>query len=297
MTAAELAAELEVSERTVLRDIEALSLSGVPVYSERGRAGGFALVKGYRTDLTGLTLDEAIALLSGNGRIDSPASASALRKLEAALPEIHRGQVAAASQRILVRPEGFVRAAQRLSALTDVQKAVFEGRRIRLKYQRRNAEASDRVLDPIGLIVAGDTWYLVAHSFGQERMYRVSRMSDVVVLDEFADRPEQVDLEEVWERHRDAFRSQFMPMNVVIVCAREDVARIDGPITTVSEEEVDGDGHVRATLRFGDRGRATRVLWAASFELDFAVVEPDWVADELAERASSMLARRQHRRG
>lgn len=111
MTAADLATELEVSERTVLRDIEALSLSGVPVYSERGRHGGFALVPGYRTDLSGLTLHESIALLSGGGRIDSPAAARAKRKLEASLPDAHRGQVADAARRILVRPDGFVKAA------------------------------------------------------------------------------------------------------------------------------------------------------------------------------------------
>lgn len=174
MTAAALAVELEVSERTVLRDIDALSVSGVPVYAERGRNGGFALVEGYRTDLTGLTLDEAIALLSGNGRIDSPASASALRKLEAALPEMHRGRVAEASQRILVRPEGFVAAPQNTDWLAVVQRAVFDGWRIRLRYKRPGAEAVERKLDPIGLIVAGDTWYLVANSYGKERMYRMS---------------------------------------------------------------------------------------------------------------------------
>ncbi|MFW0794003.1 WYL domain-containing protein [Gordonia sp. CPCC 205515] len=296
MTAAALAAELEVSERTVLRDIEALSLSGVPVYAERGRNGGFALVEGYRTDLTGLTLDEAIALLSGNGRIDSPAAASAFRKLEAALPEVHRGRVAEASQRILVRPEGFVRSAQTMDALAPVQQAVFEGRRIRVMYQARGREPRERVLDPIGLIVAGDTWYLVANSSGQERMYRVSRISEITVLDEPADRSDQVDLDDVWERSRVAFRSQFTPLDVVIDCRRDDVPRIDGPITTLSVVEIGTDGdRVRATLRFGDGGRAVGILWAVSFQLDLEVVEPAWVADELIARASSMLERQ--RRG
>lgn len=290
MTAAAIAGELEVSERTVLRDIEALSLSGVPVYAERGRNGGFALLSGYRTDLTGLTLDEAIALMSGNGRIESRAAASALRKLEAALPEMHRGRVAEASQRILVRPEGFVRSPQKLEGLSLVQEAVFAGRRIRVMYERRGGDPAERVLDPIGLIVAGDTWYLVANSSGTERMYRVSRMTEVVILDEVADRDAQVDLDAVWERHRTEFRSQFRPLDVVINCAADDVARIGGPITVVSIDEIAGSRRVRAVLRFGDGGRAVRVLWVTSFDVLFEVVEPDWVRDALRERATLVRA-------
>ncbi|MEP9394454.1 MULTISPECIES: helix-turn-helix transcriptional regulator [Gordonia] len=285
MTAAELAVELEVSERTVLRDIEALSASGVPVYSERGRHGGFALLPGYRTDLSGLTLSEAIAVLSGGGRIDSPAAASAKRKLEAALPEAHRSRVAAAAQRILVRPEGFVRSPATLDELAPVQQAVFDGRRIRLTYQARGREPRERVLDPIGLIVAGDTWYLVANSDGEERMYRVSRMSDVQILDEPANRDEQVDLDEVWERHRDAFRAGFEELDVILDCAREDVDKLVGPVVVASVKESDSPTHVRVHLRFADRARVSRVLWNVGFDVDFEVIEPIWLRDELRSRA------------
>jgi len=105
LTAAEIAAEVEVSLRTVLRDVEALSASGVPVYTDRGRGGGIRLIPGYRTDLTGLTLDEAKALLSsGSGRVASPAFASAMRKVAAALPGPHRVEATRAAQRILVAP-------------------------------------------------------------------------------------------------------------------------------------------------------------------------------------------------
>lgn len=286
MTAAQLAAELDVSPRTVLRDIDALSSSGVPVYSERGRNGGFALVPGYRTDLSGLTSGEAVALLSGGGRIESPAAASAKRKLEASLPAVHRSRVAAAGQRILVRPEGFVRSAEVLDAIMPVQRAVFDGRRLRVTYQRYRGEPRARVLDPIGLIVAGDTWYLVAASDGAERMYRVSRMSEVEVLDEEAQREPTVDLEAVWERHRDAFRSQFEPVDVVIDCATDDIGRIGGPVEVVSTGPSDAaDGRVRARLRIGDGGWAARVLWTMLFDVTFEVVEPDWVREMLQGKA------------
>ncbi|SIS17423.1 Predicted DNA-binding transcriptional regulator YafY, contains an HTH and WYL domains [Williamsia sterculiae] len=287
MTAAELAAELGVSERTVLRDIDALSLSGVPVYSERGRHGGFALVPGYRTDLSGLTLGEAIALLSGAGRIDSTAAASAKRKLEASLPDVHRGQVAAAAQRILVRPEGFVRAPEQLDALAPVQEAGFSGRRLRLMYRSRGGDPTPRVLDPIGLVVAGDVWYLVATVEGEERMYRVSRMSEVEVLDEVAERDPNVDLEEVWQRRRQAFRAGFESLEVTLDCAVHDVDSVAGHADVVESAPL-RDGVTRVRLRFGDRRHVVRSLWSSRFDCEFDVIEPTWVRDELLLRARSV---------
>ncbi|MEE3849726.1 WYL domain-containing protein [Gordonia sp. LSe1-13] len=291
MTAAAIAEELGVSERTVLRDIDALSLSGVPVYAERGRHGGFALLSGYRTDLTGLTVDEATSLLAGTGRFDSPAFASAMRKVAAALPEAHRDRAVGAAQRVLVRPEGFVRSPQRQDALGQLQQAVFEGRRIRLTYQRPDAEPRRRVLDPVGLIVAGDTWYLVANSEGRERMYRVSRMSDVEVLDEPAQREAEVDLEEIWQRHRREFRASFESVDVIVECARADIDRL-GRIATLTEVEAVGDRDaVRVGLRFADGSRAATLIWAACFDVSCDIVAPESIRDAVLERANAMAGR------
>ena len=296
MTAGELAAELEVSERTVLRDIDALSLSGIPVYSERGRAGGFALVPGYRTDLSGLTLGEAIALLSGDGRLDSPAAVRAKQKLEASLPDVHRGQVAAASQRILVRPEGFVRAPQDLDALEPLQQAVFEGRRVRMTYRAREREPRERVVDPIGLIVAGDTWYLVAHPVESgdsrdERMYRVSRMRDVTVLDVAAQRDPLVDLAAIWDRSRSRFRAQFEPFDVEVRCAREDLQKF-AKFAKVSEPaDRESSEIVTTTMTFVDREHAAKALWVACLHADIDVVEPEWLRESIFARAQSVAQR------
>ncbi|MCF3940472.1 helix-turn-helix transcriptional regulator [Gordonia tangerina] len=289
LTAAAIAEELGVSERTVLRDIDALSLSGVPVYAERGRHGGFALLPGYRTDLTGLTVDEATSLLAGTGRLDSPAFASAMRKVAAALPEAHRSRAVDAAQRVLVRPEGFVREPEEVSALGAVQQAVFDGRRLRVGYRRRgDDEARKRVLDPIGLIVAGDTWYLVATVDGDERMYRLSRMSAVEVLDEPAQRDHQVDLDEIWQRHRSAFRASFEPVDVVIDCAAEDLDRL-GRAVAIHDTTMPSAATVRARLRYGDRTRALRMVWALLLEHSFEVVEPDWMRDAINARARNVL--------
>lgn len=295
VTASTIAAELGVSERTVLRDIEALSLSGVPVYAERGRHGGFSLVPGYRTDLTGLTVEEATSLLAGTGRLDSPAFASAMRKVTAAIPEAYRGTAVRAAQRVLVRPEGFVRRPEGLHALDPVQFAVFAGRRIRTRYRPRDAdEARERLLDPVGLIIAGDTWYLVAHGVGsregaEERMYRLSRMSEVEVLDEPAVRDEDVDLEEIWRRRRSAFRSSFDPVDVVVDCAPADVETIRA--TALSAETAsDAGDRQRVELRFADHRHATGALWGLMFDRDIVVLEPAWVRETLADRARAVLS-------
>ena len=291
LTAPQLAERLGVSVRTVLRDIDALSLSGVPVYAERGRHGGFALLPGYRTDLTGLTLDEATSLLAGTGRIDSAAFTSALRKITAALPDVHRARALQAAQRVLVRPEGFVRASPPpLDALTPVQQAVFDGRRLRMRYQARDRAARTRIVDPIGLIVAGDTWYLAAGVDGDERMYRLSRMSDVEVLDDPADRAPDVDLEALWQRHRDAFRASFQPVDAVLECAAWDVDHVTRLAELLDTEDGQHDGIVRIRLRFGDRRHALRTLWIACFDSDCAVLEPAWLRDDLAERARLITA-------
>ncbi|MGW0039490.1 helix-turn-helix transcriptional regulator [Gordonia sp. NPDC003376] len=292
MTAGRIAEELGVSVRTVLRDIDSLSLSGIPVYAERGRSGGFALLPGYRTDLTGLTADEATSLLAGAGRLDTPAFAAALRKVAAALPEAHRAQAVRSAQRVLVRPEGFVRSPQNLEALGPVQQAVFDGRRIRIRYRRPDqAQPRERVLDPVGLIVAGDTWYLVANAAGDERLYRISRMSVVEILDEPAHRDPDVDLAEIWERRRREFRGRFESVDVVVRCAAEHVVGFE-PSAQVCGigDDPDEAGRVRVALRFGDRGVALKVVWMGLIERDFRVVEPGWLRDEIREKAARITA-------
>lgn len=289
-TAAQIARELEVSERTILRDIDALSLSGVPVYAERGRHGGFSLLPGYRTDLTGLTLDEAISLLAGGGRIDSPAYAAAMRKVTAAIPEAHRPGVAAAAQRILIRPEGFVRPPPDLDALPPVQRAVLEGHRISAAYRSRiDTESRRRVLDPLGLILAGEVWYLAALHNADERIYRLDRMNDVEILDQPARRDQQVDLTELWERHRTQFRAGFDVLEVVVECRRAAVEVLRANAPTVDDTAIDND-RARCSLRFVGERAALVKLWALSGlpDLDLLVIEPADLARSIAERAATV---------
>ncbi len=290
MTASDLAAELEVSKRTVLRDIDALSTSGVPVYTDRGRGGGISLIPGYRTDLTGLTLEEAKALLSsGAGRVDSPHFASAMRKVAAALPAPHRAEAHRASSRILVRPDGFAWPSPPEPHLVELQRAVIDGRRVKVMYTSRTASAAERTLDPIGLVCAGSQWYLLAQRDGIERTYRVSRIEELTVLDEPAVRAAQVDLEAAFLVHWNSFRNS-LPKVVVSCLVREDGwDALSGKSLRVHHREDGANGWCRAELEFAEDAHPVRALWAAGPAA--VVVGPQRIRDELVARATETVAR------
>jgi len=289
LTAAELAAELEVSERTVLRDVEALSASGVPVYTDRGRGGGIRLVAGYRTDLTGLTSSEATALLgSGSGLVASPAFVSAMRKVTAALPEPHRAQADQAAQRILVRPDGFAWPQPPEPYLVHLQRAVIDGLRVRAGYRRRQGDSSEQTLDPVGLVYAGGHWYLLALRDGAERTYRVSRFTDLTVLTEPARRPAQVDLEAAFRAHWASFRSSLP--RVTVTCRVHDDAweSLTGTALRTLSRQVEPEGWSHAELEFAEDAHAISALWAAG--PGAVALEPPRIRTELAARAAATAA-------
>lgn len=181
--ATELAERLDVSVRTIYRDVEALSASGVPVYAERGRHGGIVLLPGFRTDVTGLTADESRALfvLAADGAhaalgLDE-AIASALRKVMAALPAPHRPAAELTSRRILVDPVRWMSGPRAVVDIADLYDAVFADRRLRLRYRHSGTRtARTYTVDPYGLVVKAGVWYLVADHDAEPRLYRADRV-------------------------------------------------------------------------------------------------------------------------
>src|SRR5690606_22802809 len=183
MTATALARELEVSTRTVLRDLEALSAAGVPVYAERGRNGGFALLPGFRTELTGLNHDEALALLAaGSARGEQvfglgSALASALRKLVDALPETHQATASGAAQRFLVDPETDLLSRRQLNeeipddVMAGIRRAVLNGHRLRIHYAAADQSPQWRTVDPTGLGTVRGRGHPLATRAGAARTY------------------------------------------------------------------------------------------------------------------------------
>ncbi len=293
MTASAIAAELEVSERTVLRDVDALSTAGIPVYAERGRTGGFALLPGFSTDLTGLTPGEAVALLT-SGAASTPGAlglgsefSSAIRKVVAALPERARQDATGAAERVLVRRGGWLAdpGHESRDALAAVQNAVFAGRRLRIRYTSGGQDTPrPRTIDPIGLVEAAGRWYLLATHDGEDRTYRVSRISGAEELDEPAQRPDGVDLEQLWLRRRAEFRSRAPGIRVRVrlpEALRDELAR-----SAVDVVDVDVPGEADAV--FGDLKHAARILWPLL--PDVVVLDPPELRALLRDRAAAVRA-------
>ncbi len=220
-TAAVLARELEVSERTIHRDVDALSAAGVPIYAERGPHGGIQLIDGYRTRLTGLTGDEAEALfLSG---LPGPAAelglgtvvAAARLKVLAALPSELRVRASRLVERFHLDAAGWFHAGEEVPHLAMLAEAVWESRRLEITYRRGDSEVA-RTLDPLGLVLKAGIWYLVAMSDGQVRTFRASRIRNAVVGTEPGARPAEFDLAAYWAESITAYERDAPRVTVTI---------------------------------------------------------------------------------
>ncbi|EFL12998.1 WYL domain-containing protein [Streptomyces sp. C] len=303
LTADTLARELDVSTRTVLRDIEALSAAGVPVYAERGRHGGFSLLPGFRTELTGLNHDEALALLTaGSARGElvfglGSALASAMRKVVDALPEGHRAVASDAAQRFLVDPESDLLSRRTATgdetsgtALTEVRRAVLAGHKLRIRYAATGEAPRWRTVDPIGLVTVRERGYLLATRAGADRTYRLSRVSAAEVLPEAAERPNRVDLDRIWRERSARFLAGGEHLTVPVrvdPARREDL--LDAALAVRAEEPGAEDGWVRLEVTFQDARHAEWALWQLG--PDAEALAPQSLRTALHTRAAALTAR------
>ncbi len=201
VTAAELATELEVSIATARRDLEALSAAGVPVYPQPGRGGGWSLVGGARTDLSGLTSGEAQALflLVGPAAAVSDEAKAALRKLVRALPPTFRDDAVAAAAATTIDPARWGDPVRPEPALVrELRPAVIQRRRVRLTYQGRGADRSHRLVEPLGVVDKDGVWYLLAGTDRGRRTFRVDRIVAAEPTDDHFERPADFDLDAAW---------------------------------------------------------------------------------------------------
>ncbi|NUT97553.1 MAG: YafY family transcriptional regulator [Saccharothrix sp.] len=222
MTAQELADELEVSVRTVYRDVEALSAAGVPVYADRGPAGGYQLLDGYRTRLTGLTGAEAESLFFAG--MPGPAAelglgtvvAAAQLKVLAALPPELRSRAGRIRERFHLDAGGWFRRAEDMPFLAGIADSVWNPTKLRLTYRRWGGEVVERTVGPLGLVLKAGLWYLVAESDGQVRTYRVARVEALEATGEPFDRPPDFDLETFWGEWSKRFEERMYPEKVTV---------------------------------------------------------------------------------
>lgn len=201
VTAADLAEELEISERTARRDLEALAMAGIPVYSQAGRGGGWSLLGGARTDLSGLTAAEArtLFLVAGPSASATPQIKAALRKLVRALPEPFRAEAEAAAAAVVIDPTSWDRTHVPAPAHLEVlQRAVVEGVQVRIVYAAPERAESERTVHPLGLVAKASVWYLVADTDAGMRTFRVSRIRSVALTEDPVERPDGFDLEAHW---------------------------------------------------------------------------------------------------
>ncbi|GAA1996310.1 YafY family protein [Nocardiopsis rhodophaea] len=309
--AAELAERLEVSPRTIYRDVDALSAAGVPVYAERGRNGGIALLPGFRTDVTGLTSDEARALfvLAAQGAhaalgLDG-ALGSALRKVMAALPAPHRPAAELTSRRILVDPDRWMSGPRRTADLDTLHDAVFADRRLRIRYRHSgDTRLHTYTVDPYGLVAKAGVWYLVADRRGRPRLFRADRIAAAIVTDMPVRRQAGVELEEVWQELRNQVEH---PPEGVYVRARIRRSRLDLAVrilgspplvspSTVPNTEEDGvncpgepedDPWIPIELTYPVIGGVRQLL---QFGATLEVLSPPEARDELARGAAAISA-------
>jgi predicted DNA-binding transcriptional regulator YafY len=296
ITARELARRLEVSERTVHRDMEALSGAGIPVVAERGVGGGWMLLEEYRTNLTGLNRAEIKALfLNRPARLLADlglekASDAAFIKLLAALPSASRDAAEYMRQRIYVDMSGWNRSDEAIACLPTVQDAVWQGRKLRFAYNRGNDCEVERTVDPLGLVAKGSAWYLVAGVNGDIRSYRVSRMQAAELTQEQAMRPEGFDLASYWEQSSVRFKASLPRYYATVRADPAIVPRmyIAGRFARVLEVgPPDETGWVKVSLRFDAEEVACE--FALSFGPRVEVLEPESLRDEVIRMAEAVI--------
>ena len=255
VTAAEVAAELEISERTARRDLDALGMAGLPIYSMQGRNGGWALSGGGKTDLSGLSAAEVRALFMVAGPSGaSPNVKTALRKLVRALPEAFRDQAEAAAAAIHIDPTpwdgGSATAGPTPRLLDEVQRFVITGEKVHLSYVSRDRTATTRTINPLGLAAKGSVWYLLANTDAGLRTFRVDRMSVLEGTGEPVARPPGFVLAEAWSLIADEVNERRLPVRAQVLVNAHSVGVVRGVLRNrVRIGAAQPDGRIEVEIR------------------------------------------------
>jgi len=296
LTGRELAKRLEVSQRTVHRDMEALSAAGVPVLALRGSQGGWQLDEGWRTRVPGLDEAELRALLMAQPRVVGDARLAraaerALDKLMAALPVSLREQAASIRQRLHVDTTGWGGVPENLSMLPIVQDAVSRDRKLVIRYRPSGRERVERTVAPLGLVAKGSTWYLVARTPDGFRTYRVSRIEEARLLDQPCERPAGFDLAAFWKSSTEELRKGWTRYEATLRLDPRAAQSLKTWRTTSPVEAGGSDGGDRVTLRvqFEDEEQACFIALGLGPRVD--VIEPASLRERVAAHLAAAMER------
>lgn len=297
LSAEELAAEFEVSVRTIYRDIDQLSAAGVPVYAERGRAGGFQLMDGYRTRLTGFTPAEADALLLAGigGAADDlgvgAEAAAAQLKLLASLPPDSGASAQRVAARFHVDPINWYSRAEAIDALPALAAAVWSDARVRIRYESWK-DVVTRDVDPLGLVLKGGVWYLVAAVKGKPRTYRASNIQAFEVLKARAKRPPRFDLGRYWKTWARDFEARLLEERAVVKISPagrkllRDVSGAASEAVEAAHRACAPEGWVKAEIPIESIERATRQMLRLGADIE--VVSPTALRTAVAREAAKV---------
>jgi predicted DNA-binding transcriptional regulator YafY len=298
MTAPDLATKLEVSVRTIYRDVDALSSAGVPVYAESGYGGGIRLLDDYRTRLTGLSTEEVQALQFGGvpsavaqlglGR----ALVAAQAKMLAELPAPLRAAATETRQRFHVDVPGWFAPRSTPPGLSTVASAVWANRRLRFRYSRKDEER-ERAGDPLGVVLKAGRWYLVAVVEGQPRVYRIDRIRRPAITDEACVRPSDFDLETFWGQWSADFEASLPLVWVTVMIAPAAVNRLRSLVdhratsTTDWRAALVGRDRHRLTVGFEDLDQARAALLSLGESVE--VVDPPSLREGIVTAAQRIV--------
>jgi predicted DNA-binding transcriptional regulator YafY len=293
LTARDLAERLEISERTVLRDMDALTAAGVPVIADRGPGGGWRLIDGYQTTLTGLTAAEIQTLFFAHPPqllqalgLGSAAEAAWL-KLQAALPVASQQQAERARRSLLIDPGGW-QESKSVASLPVLLDSLWRGRRIRFIYERGLGEAGERLVDPLGLVARGSVWYLVASRDDELRTYRVSRIRDALLDEKESTVPDGFDLAAYWEKSTVEFRERLPRYYATFLVVPSIMRWVRYRGWRLEEEHEEGDRQ-RIRVRFDAEEEALQ--FSLSFGTNVEVIEPLELRNRVLEVAREVVQR------
>ncbi|MET3699717.1 predicted DNA-binding transcriptional regulator YafY [Bacillus oleivorans] len=232
LTTKELANELEVTERTIHRDMEALSTAGIPIVADRGKAGGWRLMEQYRTNLTGLKVNELKSLfLTPSAQLLNDLGLTkdwdeARQKLLASVPSIFQKEAGHVWERIYVDTSTWRQSPQKVESFHTLQEAIWDEKKLQIQYERADGEMVERIVEPLGLVAKGSTWYLIASANGEIRNYRATRIITANLTGETFSRPERFKLAEYWQASTQQFIKALPKYEVDVEMSASIVPRI-----------------------------------------------------------------------
>lgn len=299
MTTGELAERLEVSARTIHRDMDALSAAGVPVVGKPGQGGGWELLEPYRTDLTGLNLAESQtmfleALPQPLAELGLGAAARSARiKLLAALSRDARATVEHARQRLYIDPTGWgSRQSDAPNHLATLQDAIWIERMVQITYRRADGKVVERIVSPLGLVAKGQTWYLVGAVEAGYRTYRISRVLDAHIDEQPAERPPDFDLRDYWEQSTSEFQTRLPRFVATAHVSEQLLNRLRFGLGFARTEHIgktDPHGWTPVQIEFGVEEEA--IGFILRFGDQIQRVEPEFLIDRALEKAHRMIER------